>query len=47
MTHSYKKAENYYYAALQKNPNEMNLRADLANLYFKLSNYKAANKIIE
>ncbi|CAJ0920533.1 unnamed protein product [Ranitomeya imitator] len=45
-THQYKKAINYYEAALKMNPEDF-LFSDLAELFLKLKNYSKAESLLQ
>lgn len=46
MTHDYNKAIRYYENALREDPNLLDLRTDLAELYVKLKEFDKAKEIL-
>lgn len=46
MTHDYNKTIRYYENALREDPNLLDLRTDLAELYIKLKDFDKAKEIL-
>lgn len=47
LTHDYEAARNYYVNAVRRDPQAIDLRIDLANLFLKLENYQRAISDLE
>lgn len=45
-THNYGKASEYYENALKQNPNRIDLKLDLGNLYILINNFKRASELL-
>jgi tetratricopeptide repeat protein 21B len=46
MTHDYSRAVKYYETRLEEDPRLLDLRTDLANLYFRLKAYDQAKRVL-
>lgn len=46
MTHDYSRAVKYYETRLEEDPRLLDLRTDLANLYYRLKHYDQAKRVL-